>query len=254
MEEQETQENQEQEAQPGATNSGHVIGVPGPVVENVGTLDLRGASPEALATLKKVKNSGSVLVSPDARAHLSGVVMENVGSVMEVDLDEKMLVGPSIELDGAAFDAMEDGRKLIVVGILSIGAEVTAQQIGQKLARLRLTGILMAPKNIIGALTGRMEHTGVSVALPDGGGAIVRNMGQKNITPGYLSYLKSDSVYVNIGQTTFGDDVPVSLVQEKIGAYVNVGETVASQEILDYLDARCENNVGQFSTPRAEQE
>ncbi|MGC4047454.1 MAG: hypothetical protein QM758_26970 [Armatimonas sp.] len=238
------------EAPAGATNSGHVIGVPGPVVENVGTLDLRGATPEAISTLQKVKNTGTVLVSPESRTHLSGVSMENVGSVLEVDMDEKMLVGPSVELDGAAFDGMADGQKLIIVGILSIGEDVTVEQVNQKLARLRLTGILMAPKSVIGALTGRMEHTGVSVALPKTGGSIIRNMGEKRVTPGYLSYLKPDSLYVNIGETVFDEDVPVALVQEKIAAYVNVGETVASQEILDYLDARCESNVGEFHTPR----
>jgi hypothetical protein len=243
-------ENEEENSQAGARNSGHVIGVPGPIVEGVGTLDLRGATPEALSILRKIKNTGNVLISPNTR--LDGVIMEGVGSVMEVDVNEKMHVGPSIELDAAAFEGMEDAQKLIVVGVLSIGDDVTREQITQKLARLRLTGILLAPKAVLGALTGRMEHTGVAVGLPKATGPVVRNMGEKTITPGYLSYLKPDSLYINIGETVFASDVPVALVQEKIGAYVNVGETTASQEILDYLDARCESSVGDFRTPDKE--
>ena len=37
-------------------------------------------------------------------------------------------------------------------------------------------------------------------------------------------------------------------VQQKITAYVNIGQTVAPQEILDYLSARCEANLGDFAT------
>ena len=242
----------EEETPSGASNSGYVIGVPGPVVENVGCLDLRGASAEEVATLKKVKNTGTVLISPEARAGLTGTAMENVGSVIEAGLDEKLLVGPSIEFDAEALETMEDGQKLLVTGILTFAADATAALVSQKIAKLRLTGILIAPKSVQGVLTGRMEHTGVSVTIPKAAGGIVRQIGEKTVTPGYLGYLKPESVYINIGQTTFAGDVPLELVQEKLTAYVNVGETVARQEVLDYLDAICESNVGEFSLPKVE--
>ena len=242
-------ENIEEEMQPGASNSGYVIGVPGPFVENVGTLDLRGSTAEEVATLKKVKNSGTVLISPEARAGLSGTSMENVGSVIEAGLDEKLLVGPSIEFDAEALEGMEDGQKFLVTGIVTFSSDAPAALVAQKIARLRLTGILIASKSVQGVLTGRMEHTGVAVAVPKTSGGVIRQIGEKTVTPGYLSYLKPESVYINIGQTTFGDDVPLELVQAKLAAYVNVGETVARQEILDYLDAVCESNIGAFSTP-----
>ena len=243
----------EEEKQPGASNSGYMIGVPGPVVENVGTLDLRGATAEQVAILKKVKNTGTVLISPEARAGLSGTSMENVGSVIEAGLDEKLLVGPSIEFDAEALDAMEDGQKLLITGIVTFADDAPAALVAQKIAKLRLTGILLASKSVQGILTGRMEHVGVSVTVPKTSGGIVRQIGEKTITPGYLGYLKPESVYINIGQTTFGDDVSLELVRAKLAAYVNVGETVARQEILDYLDAVCESNVGEFSVPKKDE-
>ena len=42
-------------------------------------------------------------------------------------------------------------------------------------------------------------------------------------------------------------------MRAKLAAYVNVGETVARQEILDYLDAVCESNVGEFSVPKKDE-
>ena len=119
----------------------------------------------------------------------------------------------------------------------------------QKIAKIRLTGILLASKSVQGALFGRMEHTGVAVTVPKSSGGVVRQMGQKTITPGYLGYLRPESVYINIGHTSFADDVPLDLVRAKIAAYVNVGCTVARQEVLDYLDAVCETNAGAFQTP-----
>ena len=96
-----------------------------------------------------------------------------------------------------------------------------------------------------------MEHIGPAATLPKGTGGLVREIGQKKITAGYLSYLKDQSVYVNIGQTIFADDIPMELVQAKLAAFVNIGQTVARRELLDYLEARCEANLGNFAEPKA---
>lgn len=68
-------------------------------------------------------------------------------------------------------------------------------------------------------------------------------MGEKRVTPEYLNNPCSDCLYVNPGETVFDEDVPVALVQEKIAAYVYVGETLACRKVLDYSDARYESNI-----------
>lgn len=233
---------------PHANNSGHLTGVPGPVVENVGTLDLRTASADEVATLRRVKNVGTLLVAPDTGSNLSGAALENVGSVIEAGPEEQLIVGPSIEFNAESLGTMEDGQKLIVTGIVTFADDATAALVAQKIAKLRLTGILLASKSVQGVLVGRMEHTGVVVTVPKTAGQIVRQMGEKTVTAGYLKYLEPDSVYVNLGETTFGTDIPVEVVQSRIGAYVNVGVTRAPQEVLDYLDARCDANMGVFES------
>lgn len=238
----------ENEMQPGASNSGHLVGVPGPHVENVGMLDLRGCSAEEVRGLKKLKNVGTVLISSAARAGLNGVSSENVGSIVEADPDERLLIGPMVELDSLALEMMDEGQKLIIVGILWFADDVTPEQVQRKLAKLRLTGILLAPKSVRGALVARMEHTGPAASLPAGVTNVIKEIGQKKITAGYLGHLKDDNLYVNIGQTIFAGDIPLERVQQKITAYVNIGQTVAPQEILDYLSARCEANLGDFAT------
>ncbi|MBB6051576.1 hypothetical protein [Armatimonas rosea] len=240
--------------QPGASNAGHLIGVPGPHVENVGVLDLRTCTLEELSQLKSLRNIGTVLVSSAIRGGLSGVSSENVGSFIEADPDERLLVGPMLELDGLALEAMEEGQKLIVVGILWFTDTVTVEQVQKKLSRLRLTGILLAPQAVRGALLARIEHIGPIVTLPVGVKNVIKEIGQKTITAGYLRHVKDDNLYVNIGQTIFAEDVPLELVQQKISAYINIGQTVAPRGLLDYLDARCEANLGNFATPETEGE
>lgn len=240
---------EEETSQPGVSDTGICTGVTGPTVENVGTLDLRTTRPEDIATLRRVRNTGLVLVAPGSRGALSGVAMENVGSVVEAGPDERLIVGPSIEFDGETLEAMDDGQSLIVVGIVHFGADATPALVSQKFTRLRLTGILFAPKAVQGALVGRMEHSGITITLPKTSGAIVRQMGEKTVTAGYLGFLKDASTFVNVGQTIFGDDVPLDLLQTKIAAYVNVGCTIARRELLDYLEAVGEGSPGAFETP-----
>ena len=174
-----------------------------------------------------------------------------MGSIVEAEPGERLVIGPMIDLDSESLEAMEDSQQLIMVGILSFSDDVTPEQILRKFARLRLTGILLASKAVRGALLSRMEHTGPAATLPKGIGGVVREIGQKQVTAGYLSYWKDQSVYVNIGQTIFADDIAVELLQSKLSAYVNIGQTIARRELLDYLEARCDANLGAFSVPKA---
>ena len=242
----------EEETPSGASNSGYVIGVPGPVVENVGCLDLRGASAEEVATLQKVKNTGSVLISPEARAGLTGTAMENVGSVIEAGAGRKTARGAVDRVrrrgaggDGGRPEIPRDGHPDLRRRRHRRARRAEDRQAPPHGHSHRPEGRARGshrPDGAHGRLRGR----------PEDGGRDGATAGEKTITPGYLSYLKPESVYINIGQTTFGDDVPLELVQSKLSAYVNVGQTVARQEILDYLDAICDGNVGEFTTPKVE--
>jgi hypothetical protein len=233
----------------GAHNTGNVVGVPSPHIENVGMLDLRTASPEEIGRLRHLKNVGTVLITPELRGALKDIVSENVGAFIEASAEERVLIGPVLDIDAAMLETMSDGQKLIVIGVLSFAADAPPALVSQKFERVRLTGILIAPKAVSGALFGKLEHTGVAISLEKVFGGLVREMGSATITAGYLTFVKPESAYLNIGRTEFAADVPLDLVQSRIVDYYNVGLTVAPQTILDYLRARCSSNLGAFQTP-----
>lgn len=236
----------EEEAPAGASNTGTVRGVPGPTVMNVGVLDLRGASVEDLAKLERVKNVGTILISPGMTGDLANAVMENVGGMVEATEADRVVIGPVMEIDRAMLEGMPDNQRLIVIGILAFANDAPAELIAQKFELLRLTGILIAPAPVRGALLGKMEHTGIAVTVSPTSGGVIRTMGEQKVTAGYLSHIKPDSAYINIGRTEFDDSVTLDQLKAKISAYYNVGATVARQELREYLQANCAANMGVF--------
>lgn len=235
-----------EEAPEGASNTGSIQGVPGPVIKNVGTVDLRGASDAELARLERVENVGALLIAPGTLGKLQGVTLINVGSTIEASPKDQFLTGPMLDFDQAALSAMPDNQRLIVTGIVAFAEDIDPALIAQKFEHLHLTGVLIAPSAVRGALTGRMNHNGPSVAsIPTPGGK-VHNLGDRTATAGYVRYLNDGVGYFNLGRTEFAADVPVALVEQKIAAYFNLGLTVASQDVLDYLQARCAANLGAF--------
>ena len=243
-----------EEAPVGASNTGNLKGVPGPVVKNVGVLDLRGSSVEDLKRLERIENVGTLLIDPEHTGALSNAVMVNVGSMVEAGPDEKIMMGPLFDFDRTAVESMPDGQSVILIGIVAFADDVDGALVSQKFERIRLTGILIAPSSVRGALIGKLEHTGPSIASVSTPGGKVHVIGHQVVTPGYLKYLKDGVGFINIGHTEFAPDVPVDLVEQKIAAYFNVGATVASQDVLDYLQARAAVNLGAFSLPKAEGE
>jgi hypothetical protein len=226
---------------------GIVKGVSGEVVENVGILDLRGVPIDELTEMKSIKNAGVVLVDEVNRHALSRISMANVGGIVTTEADERVLVEPMLELSKATLEAMPSGQKLLIVGIVTFSPDIPPALVTEKFSKLRIVGILTSTAGVRGALMGCMEETiGVSVTLADDTKELIRSIGENTITNEYLTHLKDGVAYLNIGETIFADDSNQALVERKIAAYYNVGETVAPASILALVKARCQTNIGEF--------
>ena len=231
----------------GASNTGIVHGVPGDQVENVGLLDLRGASPEAMARLKVVRNVGLILVDAGQTSALTNVRMENTGTIAEAHPDERILIGPSTDFNKAVLEGMEPGLRLTVIGIVTFDPDIPLALLSEKFAFLRLIGILIAPAGVQGALLGKMEHTGITVNMK-AADPLLKNIGATKITTGSLSYMKPGTIFLNIGETRIDPDVTVATLSAKIVEYHNVGHTVGPADVLQWLQVNAPTQLGAFQT------
>lgn len=245
----------EKQQEPGTSGSiGMVQGIPGRKIDSVGVLDLRGVKPEEVAQIESISSVGVVLIDDALRTAMTKITTDSVGSVIAVEKDYRILVEPFLELSKETVEAMPDGQKFILVGIALFKPDVPAELIAAKFADLKVVGVVLSTAGVKGALLGKMEVTGVSVTIPDGGASVVTSLGDNKITPGYLSHLQDGTTYINIGRTQIESDVTEELLARKFSHYCNVGQTVAPAPLLDLLKARCQNNLGEFTTPEEETE
>jgi hypothetical protein len=93
-------------------------------IENLGFLDLRGASEEDLAKIAGITNVGTILLSEHLRAAVARIPMKNVGSVVPLpdDVRLKLQMG-EIRLSGEALAGGDPDELLFVMGELTISAE-----------------------------------------------------------------------------------------------------------------------------------
>ena len=227
--------------------NGLVKGVPGRRVSINGVLDLRGVPKEEVARIESLKINGVVLLDEANQAGLAEVNSRVNGSIVVVDPDLRVIVEPNIEFSRGSVETMAAGQKLMLVGNVFFKPDLPAALVAEKFDQLHVVGILIACEGVLGALTGKMEMTGITISLPDSGGHVVRSMGQNTWDSDYLSRLPDGSIYINVGATTIPEDVGVELVEQKIAAYYNVGMTCAAPAVLSLLRSRCSTNLGDFS-------
>jgi hypothetical protein len=236
----------------GSSGLGMVKGVPGTHITGIGALDLRGVPADEVHKIESLTGVGVVLTDENNRNSLSGARMEGVGSIVEIGLDYRMILGPWIEFSRASIEAMAAGQKLALVGIVIFKPDVPAALVAEKLDGLLVVGVILASAAVHGVLIGKAQITGVSVTLPETDGPVIHCIGETRMTAGYLSHLTDGTTYINIGKTRIDDDVTVELLSKKIASHLNIGVTEAQQPLLDLLNARCTSNLGQFVLPGAD--
>jgi len=249
MECEETEEAQEEDEGPGIVQNGMVRGVSGKKMVVNGVLDLRGVPAEQVEGVESVVVNGVVLLDEQNRGALANAKTVVNGPTVVADPDLKVLVQPDLEFSKAMLEGMTSGQKLMVIGNIYFRPDVPPALVAEKLAEAHVIGIVIACEGVHGALMDRAEVTGVSVALDDNVRAVVRAIGNSELTKDYLSRLEDSATYINIGNTSVSEDVPEDLLAQKIAAYHNVGNTTAPAGLLGLLKARCKTNMGNFSEP-----
>jgi hypothetical protein len=224
-----------------------VKGVSGPTIQDVPILDLRGVPASEVARIQSIKDVSVVVLDAKNRSALKPASMEDVGATVVAGPKARVMVEPFLELSRATLEGMSPRQELILVGIVLFKPDVTPALVNQKFASLNVTGVLLAPAAVRGALMGKAQITGASVTLPADAGTVAHSIGHNRFTAGYLSRLEDRSVYVNIGAVEIAADVTEELLAQKIGTYVNIGVTMGKKPLLERLKSISVTNVGTFA-------
>jgi hypothetical protein len=220
---------------------------PGRSIHHTGVLDLRGVPSDQVAQLEEVGSADVMLLDEQNRNALRGVNIHHVGSILIAPAEERVIVTPQMDLDREGIEFMPDEQRLLFVGNVFIRPDVPPEIVARKFASVRVIGILIAGAGALGALTGRLQFgNGVTIGLPEDTGPIVRNTGEVRMLPEYLEALPDDATYINFGEVKVSGGVSASVVQQKIRAYYNLGETSGKPESIAVLHARCRMNNGNF--------
>lgn len=75
------------------------------------------------------------------------------------------------------------------------------------------------------------------------------NYGPFKLTERRLSRWPDGLTYTNFAVLTVAPDVPEELLRRKVAHFVNFGQVIAPQPLLDALEDVCDVNFGSFETP-----
>nr|HMN61812.1 hypothetical protein [Anaerolinea sp.] len=97
-------------------------------IRNVNILDIRNATPEAVAEISGIGNANLVLYSPETAGLLSALKFGNLNKVVEVPRGEnlKMTIGP-MTVRADFFERQPAGAVHLVVGPLTFEPDVSAE-------------------------------------------------------------------------------------------------------------------------------
>ena len=114
------------------------------VIMNVGVLDLRNATEEALAEVTRLLNVGYVLCAGDPLSTLTGRTMLNVGHVLQVSPSVPFTQG-TLTLDEAYLRDLEDNAEFAVLGGLRLPAVLSNDLLEAKLGKVYALGRVVYP-------------------------------------------------------------------------------------------------------------
>ena len=130
---------------------------------NIGTLDLRKASPEALADIEFIENIGTLLLGEGQEAYTSHIRQENIGSVYALNKDIKVIShNGTYSLSYEVLEGMHEKVFLMVNGVLRV-EDLKDIDLKDKFFKLVINGQVIAKEKDYGILCSYAEINGDSV-------------------------------------------------------------------------------------------
>lgn len=188
----------------------------GKVIGNVGHLDLRNASEESIAQIRRIGNVGAVLYSPETAHLLPRLNIGNVGGTLCVPQDAKIVTGEA-KFDHSYPGALKEPISLVIVG------------------QLFVVGQVVCPQSLMGAINGKMaEMTGQMLTYGENAHF---HMGQLTIDKDYLQGLEDGAEVHVLGKVNMPQILDEALLKTKLAKLQVLGKIQCREENMATLRA-----------------
>ncbi len=211
------------------------------LIMNIGSLDARNASIEAIDQITKIKNVGSVIVSKENRIHFAKISMENIGSTLELDKETKLHTGP-LTITKEMLESAIEPLNISLLGPLNFTPDITPELLDQKLAKLYVVGPIQVYEHISGVLMNKLtECVGpINTVNPNEN----RIKGDFMITNDWLNEMDDASDLVCSGQLELSSDLDLELYDAKISSITIKGSLKIWDDQKDLILKKTDNDFG----------
>ncbi len=203
--------------------------------KNIGLLDLRSATEQAIEAIEIIDNVGTVMYSPETSHLISKISIGNIGSTIIVPKEYEIHTG-KLELGGESLKKLSSPLFLYVTGMITIKEDISFEDIEKNIGGLILTGKILCPDNIAAAIQSKIvTQTGKFISYPAGSQII---NGSCVINDTFLNSLKPSSILFINGKLKIIEILNKKLIDEKIERIEISGNVVIKNEYAEILNQK----------------
>ena len=202
----------------------------GKVIGNVGTLDIRTATDETVAEIRRVGNVGMVIYSPKTAHLIPRLNIGNMGSAVEVPDDAKFFTG-QVDITRDYFKDQEAAQSMAIVGQLLIRPDVPAEELRDGLEKLFVCGQILCPEPLVGIVKSKLQE--LTGQLRTYGESTKFVLGKLTLDENYLNSLDDNAELLVLGKVDAPDILDDDLLKRKI----------TRLEVTGKIDCRGENQT-----------
>jgi hypothetical protein len=215
----------------------------GKVIGNVNILDIRKATPEAVAEISRVGNCNLVLYSPATSSLLAKLSFGNLNSSIELPAEVKVdTVMGKTSIRKEYFDNQPAPVYLVVMGVITFDPDVTADGIEKGLSGMVIMGEALCPEHLQGAVQAKTRSLMGKIKTYPALKHIRREAFELDLNA--LSALEDNTEMVVLDSLSMPEVLPDALFTQKISKLFVMGESKCHAENADALKARLLDGSG----------
>ena len=206
------------------------------VYGNVGVLDIRKATRESVAGIRRIGNLGLLVYAPQTASLATSLSVGNLGSSVEAPAHSKLEMG-SVRLNATALRSRTRPISMIVMGPLTLDADVTVTDVEEGVEQLVIMGPVTCPDSLVAVLQSKCELLMGPVDSYPAGGTLVVASGSLRLNRDTLSSMEDHSTLIVHGRLVVTDPLPTNLLERKLRSLKAHGSVLCSQENASVLRA-----------------
>jgi len=211
------------------------------VIHNIVNLDIRTATEASTAHIERIHNVVNLLYSPETAFLIGPLDIQNIVHPLEVPADAKLHHG-SLVLNKETFAGQTDPLRMAVMGQLTVGPDVSAEDIERGIDYLSVLGYVLCPEHLASAIEAKLKYLhGPLHVYPRGCKPVV---GSLTLEERFLRSLDDGAELMVTGKLNAKDVLPNDLLERKVKKIVVGDGVVCRAENAEVLLARLERKSG----------